>query len=50
MTDPAVAHVPEGGYGAYDRGKKLDVWLKDANGSDALGVVWPGSRQVRTIF
>jgi len=42
MTDPAVALVDDGSYAPYDRGKKLDVWLKDANGSDAVGVVWPG--------
>ncbi|KAF8162646.1 alpha-glucosidase [Crassisporium funariophilum] len=42
MTDPAVAYVPEGGYKAYDTGKALDLWLKAENGSDSLGVVWPG--------
>ena len=42
MTDPAVAYLPKSGYGAYDRGKDLDIWLKAENGSDFLGVVWPG--------
>lgn len=42
MTDPAVAYAPNSGYGAYDRGKEGEVWLKAENGSDFLGVVWPG--------
>ena len=42
MIDPAVAYAPGQGYAAYDRGKALDVWLKAANGSDSLGLVWPG--------
>ncbi|TFY71663.1 hypothetical protein EVG20_g1354 [Dentipellis fragilis] len=42
MTDPAVAYLPGEGYGPYDRGTKLDVWLKAPNGSASLGLVWPG--------
>ncbi|KAG6864625.1 hypothetical protein C0991_008189 [Blastosporella zonata] len=42
MTDPAVAYTPGEDYGTYDRGTGLDVWLKAANGSDSLGLVWPG--------
>ena len=42
MTDPAVAYLPKSGYAPYDRGKDLDIWLKAENGSDFLGVVWPG--------
>lgn len=42
MTDPAVAYLPDQGYGTYDRGTQLDVWLKAPNGSASLGVVWPG--------
>ena len=42
MTDPAVASLPNSGYGAYDRGKEAKVWVKAENGSDFLGVVWPG--------
>lgn len=42
MTDPAVAYAPDSDYGAYDRGKKAEIWLKAENGSDFLGVVWPG--------
>ncbi|KAF8993360.1 alpha-glucosidase [Cyathus striatus] len=41
MTDPAVGVITDN-YGPYTRGKALDVWLKAANGSDELGVVWPG--------
>jgi len=42
MTDPAVAYLPGSGYEAYDRGKEAEIWLKAENGSDFLGVVWPG--------
>jgi len=42
MTDPAVAYLPDSDYGAYTRGKEADIWLKAENGSDFLGVVWPG--------
>jgi alpha-glucosidase len=44
MTDPAVAYTPNGGYGPYDRGHTLDLFLKTSNGTESLGVVWPGSR------
>ena len=42
MTDPAVAYLPNSDYGPYTRGKEADIWLKAENGSDFLGVVWPG--------
>ncbi|KAJ3553318.1 hypothetical protein NM688_g3681 [Phlebia brevispora] len=42
MTDPAVAYLPGEGYGPFDRGSQMDVWMKAANGSDSLGAVWPG--------
>jgi len=42
MTDPAVAYLPSEGYSPYDNGKTLDVWLKAPNGSESLGLVWPG--------
>ena len=42
MTDPAVAYLPNSDYGTFDRGNEADVWLKAENGSDFLGVVWPG--------
>ena len=42
MTDPAVPFLPNSGYGPYERGHALDVFLKAKNGSESLGVVWPG--------
>ncbi|KAJ4477621.1 alpha-glucosidase [Lentinula lateritia] len=42
MTDPAVAYAPGEGYGTYNRGSALDVWLKMPNGSAELALVWPG--------
>lgn len=42
MVDPGVYYAPEGGYLPYDRGSEMGVWLKEANGSDHLGIVWPG--------
>ncbi|KAJ7771443.1 alpha-glucosidase [Mycena metata] len=42
MTDPAVGYLPDQDYGPYDRGTAADVWLKNANGSSHLGLVWPG--------
>ena len=42
MTDPAVAYLPNSGYGPFDHGEASGVWLKAADGSDFLGVVWPG--------
>ena len=42
MTDPAIGYLPGQGYGTYDRGTELDVWLKAANGGPSFGVVWPG--------
>jgi alpha-glucosidase len=43
MVDPAVAYQPEDpSYLPYRRGEAADVWLKRPNGSEVLGVVWPG--------
>lgn len=43
MTDPAVAYTPnDQEYGAYHRGKDLNIYLKTKNGRDFLGLVWPG--------
>jgi alpha-glucosidase len=42
MIDPAVAYLPGSDYGAYNRGTEQDVWLKSANGTASLGIVWPG--------
>ncbi|KAJ2912237.1 hypothetical protein MD484_g8182, partial [Candolleomyces efflorescens] len=46
MTDPAVG-VPSPSpstlpYPAYERGDALGIFLKNSNGSNHLGVVWPG--------
>ncbi|KAF2140842.1 glycoside hydrolase family 31 protein [Aplosporella prunicola CBS 121167] len=39
MIDPATAYKNNT---AYDNGAALDVFLKTSNGSDFVGVVWPG--------
>jgi alpha-glucosidase len=39
MIDPAVAYQP---YAAFQRGVDMNIFLKEANGSIAKGVVWPG--------
>ncbi len=50
MTDPAVAFLPDDeGYAPYHRGKDLGVYLKAANGSDFLGLVWPGTYWERSL-
>lgn len=46
MTDASIGYMPGQCYGPYDRGTSLDVWLKPLkapNGSDSLGLVWPGA-------
>ncbi|KAH7924680.1 glycoside hydrolase family 31 protein [Leucogyrophana mollusca] len=42
MTDPAVPYLPNEGYGPYDRGTTDGIFMKMPNGSQALGLVWPG--------
>ncbi|KIK51755.1 glycoside hydrolase family 31 protein [Collybiopsis luxurians FD-317 M1] len=42
MTDPAVAYAPGEGYGPYDRGTQMDIWMKMPNGSAEFALVWPG--------
>ncbi|KAJ7494439.1 alpha-glucosidase [Mycena galericulata] len=42
MTDPAVGVFPNQGYGPYDRGTADGIFLKNANGSQHLGLVWAG--------
>lgn len=39
MVDPAVAYAP---YAPYQRGVEDNIFLKRDNGSEFLGVVWPG--------
>lgn len=41
MTNPAIA-VDES-YGPFTRGKEQDIFLKIANGSEFIDVVWPGA-------
>ena len=41
MTDPAVTCLPNQGYPLYDRGEKLNVWLKGPHGKKSLGLVRP---------
>ncbi|KAJ7592387.1 glycoside hydrolase family 31 protein [Mycena floridula] len=41
MTDPAVGFLPGEGYGPFDRGTELDVWMKLPDGTPSLGLVWP---------
>ncbi|MBN2653003.1 MAG: DUF5110 domain-containing protein [Spirochaetales bacterium] len=40
MIDPGVKHDP--GYSVYDSGTQKDVWVKDKDGKDFTGTVWPG--------
>jgi alpha-glucosidase len=40
MIDPGVKQ--EKGYAVFDTGTEADVWLKDANGKNYEGKVWPG--------
>jgi alpha-glucosidase len=40
MIDPGVKK--EAGYFVYDSGTKKDVWVKDADGQNYVGKVWPG--------
>ncbi|RXW23660.1 hypothetical protein EST38_g2212 [Candolleomyces aberdarensis] len=44
MTDPAVGFNPNSPtpYESFNRGESLGIWLKNNNGSNHLGVVWPG--------
>ncbi|KXN85442.1 Alpha/beta-glucosidase agdC, partial [Leucoagaricus sp. SymC.cos] len=43
MTDPADAFLPDDeNYAPYHRGKGLNTYLKADNGSDFIGLVWPG--------
>jgi len=40
MIDPGVAAV--NGYSIYESGKQQNVWVKNADGGDYIGKVWPG--------
>jgi alpha-glucosidase len=42
MVDPAVGYQPGQNYGTFDRGEKARIFLKNADGTDHKGIVWPG--------
>ncbi|MDE3106323.1 MAG: DUF5110 domain-containing protein [Acidobacteriota bacterium] len=42
ITDLHIAHVPDAGYAPYDSGHAGDHFIKRADGSEYVGVVWPG--------
>jgi len=42
ITDLHVAHVENQGYTPYDTGHAGDHFIKKADGSEYVGVVWPG--------
>ncbi len=42
ITDLHIAHAPDQGYAAYDSGVKQDVFVKNPDGTDFIGPVWPG--------
>jgi len=42
ITDLHIAHVPNEGYAPYDTGHAGDHFVKKADGSEFVGVVWPG--------
>lgn len=42
ITDLHVAHAPNQGYSPYDTGKAGDHFVKNPDGSEFVGVVWPG--------
>ena len=42
ITDLHIAHIPGEGYMPYDTGHAGDHFVKKADGSEFVGVVWPG--------
>jgi alpha-glucosidase len=42
ITDLHIAYAPSENYAPYDSGKAADVFLKNPDGSDYIGNVWPG--------
>ncbi|HKU28666.1 MAG TPA: TIM-barrel domain-containing protein, partial [Candidatus Sulfotelmatobacter sp.] len=42
ITDLHIAHAPNQGYSAYDSGHAGDHFVKNPDGSEFVGVVWPG--------
>lgn len=51
LIDPAIsADQPNGTYPPYDDGVAMDIFIKDANGKDLLGKVWPAGPSVFPDF
>ncbi|MGH9546594.1 MAG: glycoside hydrolase family 31 protein [Terriglobales bacterium] len=42
ITDLHIAHVANQGYAPYDSGEAGDQFVKKADGSEYVGIVWPG--------
>lgn len=42
ITDLHIAHAPNQGYAPYDSGHASDQFVKNPDGSEFVGVVWPG--------
>ena len=42
ITDLHIAHAPNQGYAPYDTGEAGNNFVKKADGSEFLGIVWPG--------
>ena len=43
ITDLHIAHAPNQGYMPYDSGHSADHFVKNPDGSEFVGVVWPGA-------
>lgn len=42
ITDLHIAHAPNQGYAPYDTGHTTDQFVKNPDGSEFVGIVWPG--------
>jgi len=42
ITDLHIAHAPNQGYTPYDTGHATDQFVKNPDGSEFVGIVWPG--------
>jgi alpha-glucosidase len=42
ITDLHIAHIPSKNYAPYDTGHSGDHFIKNPDGSEFVGVVWPG--------
>lgn len=49
ITDLHIAHAPNQGYMPYDTGHAGDHFVKKADGSEFVGIVWPGPWFSRTL-